>query len=356
MRLALIASCLVALLPTAQAAASIDEGTYTVVNPEVSVPAPGTEGGFVSCPAGQRIVAQGMFWHLPAMGPDPANALSGNARMGSDTPTSDGLGMFSSGENGVTARFRQSVLLCLPDATIGTPYTTVITNSPPVMNTNAGGYTPCPAGQRVVSGGAFWHADMANPVGTDADTSWIGSSSPTTDGLGWYADGNNASATARVFTTIIHCLPTASFGPYTIVQPDSAEIPDAATTGGFQSCPAGQRIVTGGAFWHVTAMGPTPPNAAGVQLSSSTPTTDGLGWYADGLNGSGVGNYRLTTVLLCVTPKLPAPPVTPTPITPTPAVVARATGQRAAALAKCKKKKSKKARKKCKKRANKLPA
>ncbi|MGZ5341014.1 MAG: hypothetical protein ACXWED_06360 [Solirubrobacterales bacterium] len=40
-----------------------------------------------------------------------------------------------------------------------------------------------------------------------------------------------------------------------------------------------------------------------------------------------------------------------TPPTPTPA----ATGQRAAALAKCKNKKSKKARKKCKKKANRLP-
>jgi YVTN family beta-propeller protein len=66
-------------------------------------------------------------------------------------------------------------------------------------------------------------------------------------------------------------------------------------------------------------------------------------------NGSSVAQETVPVEISSVE----APPTTPTP-TPTPPSSAP-TGQRAAALKKCKKKKSAKARKKCKQKANKLP-
>jgi hypothetical protein len=51
---------------------------------------------------------------------------------------------------------------------------------------------------------------------------------------------------------------------------------------------------------------------------------------------------------------VPSAPPTPTPM-PTPTTLAGPTGQRAAALAKCKKKKTKAKRRKCRRRANLLP-
>ncbi len=96
---------------------------------------------------------------------------------------------------------------------------------------------------------------------------------------------------------------------------------------------------------HALAMPPTDtepdPGVPGVQTRLSATARDGASY---------LGGTDTTTVI-------PAAPVTPTtPATPAaPLAGAAATGLRAQALAKCKKKKSKSARKKCRNRAAALP-
>jgi hypothetical protein len=330
-------------MAAAPAGAAITQGTYTVINPEVSVPNGNTEGGYLSCPAGQRVLSEGFFWHVAGAPPDPANTHS--ARMASSTPTSDGLGMFSSGYSASTTLMRQSVLLCLPSSVIGTPYTTVVGDSPAGASSVAGGYLPCPGGQRIVSGGAFWHLPGQGPDPALGANSWITSSTPTTDTRGWYADGKNASLTPRVLTTVIHCLPDAGFnvvttvavkknkkkkhrkrrtahaskkkkkkkkhkktrrvahiGQFSLKTQDTAPAGVGASVGGGLACPAGERIVTGGAFWHVAGMGPSTSLADNRFLSSSSPTADAKGWYADAFNGGPTADAQLETVVLCIAP------------------------------------------------------
>jgi hypothetical protein len=77
--------------------------------------------------------------------------------------------------------------------------------------------------------------------------------------------------------------------------------------------------------------------------------TSGAGCPA--LDQRGVGRPQFASCDAGAFELAPGPP----PPTPPPAASPGPTGQRAAALKKCKKKKSKKARKKCKKKANKLP-
>ncbi len=346
--LSLLAGALIGLFSSTIALASIDDGAYTLVNPTQELIDPAvTEfaGGFVSCPGGQRVVAEGAFWH-PGFGPYPSNAAS--SHMGSNTPTSDGLGMFSAGRTETTAKFRQTVMFCLPASVIGANYETESQDLGPLNNGSTGNYVPCPAGHRIVSGGAFWHLPNQPPTAQDAEA-WISSSTPTEDGGGWYADGANNTATPRVLTIIAHCLPSASVGGYSI---HAQDLPASnAIAGGYLPCPDGQRIVTGGAFWHEPGQGPNVADAGASPLSSSTPMPDARGWYADGRTF--VANRRLRAVAACVVPRTSqgtTPIVTPA-ATATPAAT---TGQRAAALARCKKKKGK-TRKKCRKKALKLP-
>jgi hypothetical protein len=65
------------------------------------------------------------------------------------------------------------------------------------------------------------------------------------------------------------------------------------------TCPTGDRAITGGAYWHRPGQNgdPTLP----VQLSASSPTQDGTGWYAAGLS-----NASETLVLTVLAQCLPS--------------------------------------------------
>jgi hypothetical protein len=338
----------IGLASATPASAAITQGSYTTVSPSFPVNPGDTNGGYVRCPDGQRVVGQGAYWHQSNTGADPGNAPT--TVIGAAAPTADGLGAFSSGKDGISPKERHVVMQCLPASTIGTPYTTVAGDTPAVAHNVAGGYLACPDGQRVVSGGAFWHLPGQSPNQALATDSYVGSSSPTSDARGWYADGYNINSSPRVLTTVIQCLPDAGFnavttetytvkvpvkkrkhkgkrrlaeaskkkkgkrfrtetrtrsvthvGQYSIVSHESPDIPRVQGSGGYVSCPPGQRIVTGGAFWHAPGAGPSPALASLSRVSSSAPTPDGSGWYADGLHGSDSA-LRLHTVLLCIAP------------------------------------------------------
>jgi hypothetical protein len=69
--------------------------------------------------------------------------------------------------------------------------------------------------------------------------------------------------------------------------------------GGYVSCPAGTKIFTGGAYLYRTGLDPQPAAPRRAHVTSSTPTEDGNGWYADAVSR---GNTELTlrTVLRCL--------------------------------------------------------
>ena len=77
---------------------------------------------------------------------------------------------------------------------------------------------------------------------------------------------------------------------------------------GTARCPKSKRLLTGGAFWHATGGGPAHAISNLSQLTSSAPTRDGRGWYADGMNNANESR-TLTIEARCV-PKGKLPGVT----------------------------------------------
>src|SRR5262249_12541857 len=54
--------------------------------------------------------------------------------------------------------------------------------------------------------------------------------------------------------------------------------------GGRVACPSGDRVIGGGSYWHrQNHIG--DPSLFTAVVRSSSPTADGKGWYASGLNG-----------------------------------------------------------------------
>ena len=95
------------------------------------------------------------------------------------------------------------------------------------------------------------------------------------------------------------CLPLRRIGAYTLKTTTLDGVPESNGddyAGNYLSCPKNERIVAGGAFWHQPGQG---PDFNGVHwLSSSTPTTDGKGWYADGATAT--AGDELTIVAQCL--------------------------------------------------------
>ncbi len=159
---------------------------------------------------------------------------------------------------------------------------------------SVGGYLACPKGKRIVTGGAFWHRPGEGP---DAQLAgYLTSSTPTTNGKGWYASGLNGDGTQLQLRIVALCLPKAKVGKYTVKTQDLGAA-DGTNVGNYLSCPSGKRIVAGGAFWHRPGEGPDAQLTA--FLKSSTSTTDGKGWYASGRNSDGF-QLRLRIVAQCL--------------------------------------------------------
>jgi len=86
------------------------------------------------------------------------------------------------------------------------------------------------------------------------------------------------------------------------------DVPAGGTVGGTAHCPKSKRLLTGGAFWHATGAGPDPAISNLSQLTSSAPTRDGRGWYADGQ--SVASESRTLTIEARCVPKGKMPRVT----------------------------------------------
>jgi hypothetical protein len=159
----------------------------------------------------------------------------------------------------------------------------------------AGSYLTCknPKKQRVVTGGAFWHAPGQGPDPSNAATYLLGSSAATFDAKGWYADGESVASS---LTITAQCLPKSEVGTYTL-RKHTYTVASGDVAGGYVKCPRGQRIVTGGAFWHQPGQGPDPSSDPGY-LTSSSATFDAKGWYADGPAAFGGGQLTITALCL----------------------------------------------------------
>lgn len=158
---------------------------------------------------------------------------------------------------------------------------------------HGGGRLACPDGYRVVSGGASF------PV-TDPPfiSHWISASVPVKAGRAWFAAGRNAESNgASTLTIRIHCLPASRLGTYTVVKA-TPDIDDRGAAGAYAACPPNHRIVTGGALWRIPGDPPSPSVAVQSRLSSTTPTVQATGWYADGFRGSTTA--RLEVLAFCL--------------------------------------------------------
>ena len=122
-------------------------------------------------------------------------------------------------------------------------------------STSVGGYLACknPNTHRLVAGGGYWHAPGKGPTPSSADPHLLGSSAVTTDGKRWYADarvtGPSGGGGGEAFTMVALCLPKAQVGTYTL-RTVTYDVAGGAKAGNYVGCPANQRIVTGGAYWH----------------------------------------------------------------------------------------------------------
>jgi hypothetical protein len=249
-------------------------------------------GSYLTCkdPKKQRIVTGGSFWHQSGQGPDPGTAFA--YELGSSAATFDAKGWYADGFSFATEQLTITAL-CLPKSQVG-PYTLRTRTLNVAAHNAAGGSVKCPLKQRIVTGGAFWHQPGLGPDPSNAVNDHLGSSNPTLNGKGWYADGATSVASRLTITAL--CLPESQVGSYTLKK--KTFTPSVmGGTGGYLKCPKNQRIVGGGAFWHRAGKGPAPRNAKNSFLGSSTATFDAKGWYAD---GDGRTGSQLTVVAQCL--------------------------------------------------------
>lgn len=78
----------------------------------------------------------------------------------------------------------------------------------------------------------------------------------------------------------------------------TAIVASAGTGAATATCPSGDVVVTGGAYWHPTTSDASDPTLA-TSISSSSPQTNLSGWYANGFNQSNQ-SMKLTVVAQCL--------------------------------------------------------
>lgn len=139
----------------------------------------------------------------------------------------------------------------------------------------AGGYSSCPDDQRAVTGGAYMHVAGQFPV--PIDNVRVPSSTVTSDGKGWYADGFSSSS-ARRLSTDLYCLPSGRLRDASMKVRTFRPSPTGRAKG-TAPCPNGTRVITGGALVHAPGAGPTPQ--ANAIVGDSLPLPSGAAWYAE---------------------------------------------------------------------------
>jgi hypothetical protein len=231
------------------------------------------------------------------------------------------------------------------DATVQAVSFTVYHATPvPFIPMYGGRVIPCPSGQRAIGGGLGYTNTLAEGrarIDTNGpDGAIIGKPQTGEVVNAWDTEAVNLSTTTDLDYRGFAICSAAS-------QATLQTAPFSTNSSGRANavCPSGGRALSGGLVstdvneWFVRDAYPT--DAAG----NSLPADGGVaqGWSASVVK-TGAGESNFTVSALCEPGPPPAAAVPPGP-----------TGQRAAALKKCKKKHSKKARKRCKKKAALLP-
>ena len=279
-----------AMRPTAVMSPKL--GKYTLVTANFSVPADSANGGYITCPTGQRAVTGGVFLSNSAC---PIETRT-EAWIGDSTITTDGKGWYGTGVNYTNSPLTVWVSVhCLPARQLRGAVT--ITQQFTGAHTE-GGYVVLPVRMRTLSGGGFFALPGQGPNPTNL---WhrLGSSTATTDGLGWYADGAwfGIGEPAQTLTVVLRCLPAAALSGWTLVTQDLTVPGGEGASGTYLSCPAGTLAYTGGAFWHQPGQGPNPDLALSTWTLGNTATfPHAVGWFASGTNASPAGNNLLLTL------------------------------------------------------------
>jgi hypothetical protein len=264
-------------------------------------------GGYVRCPDGSRVVTGGAFWDAGGAGPDPSEE---DVRITGSSANFAADRWFGSGTNVGTGTMDLVVAAqCLPQSNskkIGAGdlrryQTESKAFSIPTFQAG-GGYVGCREGSRVITGGAFPSGAVTSPNPSREDLYLTGSSATFTAD-GWYGAGLAVVPGAGDLVVWAQCLPTSSSRKvgsndlklYELRTQTFVVGPDQAG-GGYVSCPAGSRVVTGGAFWDSGGMGPDPLDDQ-VRLTGSSATFAADGWYGAGANLSGVSRDLIVAAL-----------------------------------------------------------
>jgi hypothetical protein len=218
------------------------------------------------------------------------------------------------------------------------------------------GAAMCPSGQVAVGGGTSVITDpLAPPSSLDRveqsgpldETGQTANTMTGDPARYWYAAVRNFNTgSAQTYRVSALCSPTSTATLQVTEQYLHSTEPQLTV-----QCPAGERALSGGAVSPQSNQtffensGPADPDGPGVTFGGVS-----TGWYSLIYNfGATTGPDTIKFSAICEAPTPPAPPG------PTPANVSAVSGQRAAALKKCKKKRSKKARRKCRRKALQLP-
>ncbi len=283
------------LLLAPSVSAHVGHGTYRIKTFDLTAEQGEWVGHYLACPSNKRAISGGAYWHRPGQGPDPSLSVW----LADSTVTSDGQGYYASGRNYANEQLQLTIIvICLASSSVGTY--TLRTDDLSIAGGEYGGhYLACPTGKRVVGGGAYWHTGPNSGPGDSYGR--LSSSTATPDGKGWYVSGHSGQVEPPISLQILAlCVPKAKVATYTI-RTRTVTVQDKDRAENNLACPKGKRVVTGGAYWHDIA-NTGPHYRDDVVLRSSTPTWDGLGWYASGLNYNGK-TMGFTVSVLCLKPQ-----------------------------------------------------
>ena len=287
----------VAAVGAAGAAAAIDPGDYRTKQRDIILPAETPTTAKVRCPKRHRVVPGGAFVHpAGSRSPDADTAL--NAAVPSSAPAKGARGWSVGALKGAgDAQRLHLVAVCAPRGRLRGA--TRVREQFEIPNGEAGGGTAeCPGRERIVTGGVVWHqSGSSTALSAMVRTS---SSTPAQGLRGWYGDGHNFTAGVLRLDVIAICLPKRRIGDVTRRSKDVPYPAYSEAFGRTVPCPAGTRVLTGGASWHSAGEPPVPEDAFGTQLSSSAPIAHARKWYADGVNFIGAADARLRITALCV--------------------------------------------------------
>jgi hypothetical protein len=243
--------------------------------------APGNAGGTVRCPKDERILNGGAFWHQTGIGPD--RAISNLAQLTSSAPL-DGRTWYADGRNNAAnPRTLTAEVRCLPKRQLKD---VVTRKAGKTLQSGTYGQVRarCPEDYEPISGGTFLSEPGEAPrPGVGAKRGRITGSFP--DVVEWRGIGGNFSEGRLALRAPARCYPEDGFdNSARFYYPDVAA---GATGGGYLSCLAGERALTGGAWWLRPGENePDPALATQTYLSGNAPTFDLLGFYFAGLGSS----------------------------------------------------------------------